>query len=105
MSELDWFEKAQCKGLTHHFFGTCFEGPRTRKPREAIAKSICMSCSAIVPCREYARTHGERGVWGGESEDERHALGYINDPLLSRRRRARIAREIEIAQLRETNSV
>jgi WhiB family redox-sensing transcriptional regulator len=97
MSELDWFEKAQCKGLTHHFFGTCFEHPSVREPREAIAKSICMSCSAIVQCREYGRAHGERGVWGGESEDERHALGYIKDPLLGRRRRARIARESELA--------
>lgn len=93
MSNFDWFEKAQCKGLTHHFFGTCFERPQIRAAREARAKKICKDCTVVLQCRNYARENGERGVWGGESEDERYKLGYIKDAMLARRERARVARE------------
>ena len=27
-------------------------------------------------CREYARQHREYGLWGGESEEERHLAGF-----------------------------
>jgi WhiB family redox-sensing transcriptional regulator len=27
-------------------------------------------------CREFARANREYGYWGGESEEERHVLGF-----------------------------
>ena len=48
----------------------------SRPRREAQAKGVCESCSANPSCRQYARTNHEYGLWGGESEDERHAAGF-----------------------------
>jgi WhiB family redox-sensing transcriptional regulator len=30
----------------------------------------------MITCREYARKHHEYGLWGAETEDERHQAGY-----------------------------
>jgi WhiB family redox-sensing transcriptional regulator len=30
----------------------------------------------LVACREWARSQGEYGFWGGESEEERAAAGF-----------------------------
>ncbi|WP_199552785.1 WhiB family transcriptional regulator [Streptomyces sp. N35] len=35
------------------------------------AKLICAGCPLAEPCRSWARSNRERGVWGGESEPER----------------------------------
>jgi WhiB family redox-sensing transcriptional regulator len=37
---------------------------------------VCASCSARTTCRDFAREHHEYGLWGGESEDERHDAGF-----------------------------
>ncbi len=71
-----WMQSAACKGLTYLFFPSPAERPQARDRRELIAKSVCGDCSVGPQCREYARDHHEYGLWGGESEDERHAAGY-----------------------------
>ncbi|MFZ9629078.1 MAG: WhiB family transcriptional regulator [Ilumatobacteraceae bacterium] len=71
-----WMHDAACKGLTHLFFPSAAERPQSRERRELMARSVCASCAALVECRAFARTHHEYGLWGGESEDERHAAGY-----------------------------
>ncbi|WP_309235591.1 WhiB family transcriptional regulator [Streptomyces sp. TRM64462] len=39
------------------------------------AKLLCGGCEVRGACLEYALAHDERfGVWGGLSEQERHAL-------------------------------
>jgi WhiB family transcriptional regulator, redox-sensing transcriptional regulator len=71
-----WMSQAACKGLTHLFFPPPAERPQARDRRESMAKSVCAGCGVNRTCVEFARTNHEYGLWGGESEDERHAAGY-----------------------------
>lgn len=71
-----WMDRAACRGLTHLFFPLTAERPQARDRREALARSICASCSVQDQCRTFARVNHEYGLWGGESEDERHEAGY-----------------------------
>jgi len=71
-----WMRDAACRGLTPLFFPTQAERPQARERREAAARAVCSSCTALGRCRDFARNHHEYGLWGGESEDERHAAGY-----------------------------
>ncbi len=71
-----WMDRAACRGLTHLFFPLTAERPQARERREALARSICAECSVSSACREFARENHEYGLWGGESEDERHEAGY-----------------------------
>lgn len=41
------------------------------------AKRICARCPHQTACKQVARTDGLRGTWGGETEWERHAAGFI----------------------------
>lgn len=72
----DWMDQGACRGMTHLFFPLTAERPQARERREAMARSVCAECTVQVECREFARQHHEYGLWGGESEDERHAAGY-----------------------------
>lgn len=71
-----WMDRAACRGLTYLFFPLTAERPQARQRREALARSICASCSVRADCREFARENHEYGLWGGESEDERHEAGF-----------------------------
>jgi WhiB family redox-sensing transcriptional regulator len=71
-----WMTKAACRGLSHLFFAPAAERPQTRARREAMARQVCQSCPVMITCREYARKHHEYGLWGAETEDERHQAGY-----------------------------
>jgi WhiB family redox-sensing transcriptional regulator len=41
-----------------------------------MARAVCSGCAVNETCREFARTNHEYGLWGGESEDERHEAGF-----------------------------
>jgi WhiB family redox-sensing transcriptional regulator len=69
----EWMTAADCVGQVGLFFGPPNERPPSRLRREAAAKAICRSCPVLEQCREYARRHRERGVWGGETDEERAA--------------------------------
>lgn len=71
-----WMNRAACRGLTHLFFPDAAERPSAREKREAIARDVCAACPVATTCRDFARTHHEYGLWGGESEDQRHRAGY-----------------------------
>lgn len=71
-----WMDKGACRGMTHLFFPLTAERPQARERREALARSVCAQCRVQAECREFARTHHEYGLWGGESEDERHEAGF-----------------------------
>lgn len=72
----DWAAQAACKGQTVLFFPPRAERPQARVRREAQARLLCSRCPVEVHCRRFARTNREYGMWGGESEEERHLAGY-----------------------------
>jgi WhiB family transcriptional regulator, redox-sensing transcriptional regulator len=38
--------------------------------------ALCSSCIVQAQCRVFARDNHEYGVWGAESELDRHLAGY-----------------------------
>ena len=77
-----WRDDAACKGRTTLFFARRAERPEARVRREAQAQRLCSQCSVVEPCREFARSHHEYGYWAGESEEDRHHLGYtVSAPI------------------------
>ena len=74
--DIDWTQFANCKGKTHLFFAPKAERPQARARREAKARSLCSKCVVQETCKEFARVNHEYGLWGGESEEERHLAGF-----------------------------
>ncbi len=72
----DWRDDAACKGQTKLFFAPKAERPQARARREHAARALCDTCPVAGSCRSWARAHHEYGYWGGESEDQRHMLGF-----------------------------
>jgi len=84
----DWREHANCKGDTSLFFAKKAERPQARARREAKAQRLCDACTVRTACREFARDHREYGFWAGESEEDRHLLGFtVSAPIGIRARR------------------
>ena len=74
--DLAWMDRGECRGMTHLFFPSVAERPQARERREAQARAVCANCRVAVTCRQFARDNHEYGLWGGESEDERHGAGF-----------------------------
>ena len=89
MSDMQWVKNAKCVGNTKLFFAPPKEDSGSRRLRERLAITLCMQCPVMHECRAYARENDELGIWGGETEDQRFALGYLNDPFVRRKHRAR----------------
>lgn len=88
----DWREHAHCKGQLKLFFPPKAERPQARARREAKANRLCEQCSVFDQCRAWARTDREYGYWAGESEEDRHLLGFqVSAPIGARVRLARQA--------------
>lgn len=79
------------------FFPSHAERPEVRERREQEARALCRRCPVLVACRDWARTQGEYGFWGGESEEERAAGGFAVE--LPTGRVARILRDRRAGQL------
>lgn len=92
----DWRERANCKGELPLFFAPKAERPEARARREAKARRLCDACPVIVECRQFARENREYGFWAGESEEDRHLLGFrVSAPIGVR---SRLARDAERAR-------
>ena len=88
-----WREDAYCKGELKLFFRPRAERPRARARREAKANRLCEQCSVFDRCRSWARQNREYGYWAGESEEDRHLIGFqVSAPIGER---ARLARQDE----------
>lgn len=88
----DWRDFAACKGRTELFFGKKAERPEARARREARAARLCAECPVGDPCRAYARENREYGYWAGESEEDRHVLGFtVCAPIGIRARQTSLA--------------
>lgn len=76
VGDIEWTQFSNCKGKTHLFFAPKAERPQARARREAKARSLCDVCIVRDTCRDYARVNHEYGLWGAESEEERHLAGF-----------------------------
>jgi WhiB family redox-sensing transcriptional regulator len=76
IGDIDWTQFANCKGKTRLFFAPKAERPQARARREAKARSLCDKCVVAQTCKQFARINREYGLWGGESEEERHLAGF-----------------------------
>lgn len=86
----DWRDQANCTGKLSLFFAKKAERPQARARREAKANALCQECPVIEPCRDFARENREYGFWAGESEEDRHLLGYtVSAPIGLRARKYR----------------
>jgi WhiB family transcriptional regulator, redox-sensing transcriptional regulator len=87
-----WQAEAACKGHGSLFFAPKSERPQPRARREAKARRICLTCPVLIECRSWARDNCEYGFWGGESEEQRHLLGFrVSAPIGIRTRMKREA--------------
>jgi len=87
--EDDWQLFAVCKGKTHLFYEAPRESEQMRFRRESLAKRYCAACPVTEICRLNGRLGREHGVWGGETDEERAAAGFL--PMRSTSRRIRAA--------------
>lgn len=86
----DWRDSAACSGNVTLFFAKKAERPQARARREAKAIRLCASCPVQEPCKAHARQHREYGFWAGESEEDRHLLGFtVSAPIGIRARSSR----------------
>lgn len=74
MIRVDWRHKAACREVPGDlFFPTGNTGPALFQIEEA--KAVCRRCPVMEQCLQWALESGQdSGVWGGLSEDERHAM-------------------------------
>jgi WhiB family redox-sensing transcriptional regulator len=85
----DWKLDAACRGQLVLFFAPKAERPEARARREAKANRLCDECPVFDECRMTARTNREYGFWAGESEEDRHLLGFrVTAPIGVRARLA-----------------
>ncbi len=75
-TSLDWRGQANCRGHLQLFFAKKAERPEARARREAKAKQLCDDCPVFEECRSFARSTRQYGYWAGESELDRHLLGF-----------------------------
>jgi WhiB family redox-sensing transcriptional regulator len=86
---VDWKLEAACRGQLALFFARKAERPEARARREAKAKRVCDECPVFEECRTIARANCEYGYWAGESEEDRHVLGFrVTAPIGLRARLA-----------------
>ncbi|MEM9033563.1 MAG: WhiB family transcriptional regulator [Actinomycetota bacterium] len=87
-AEDDWKLVAKCRGKTHLFYDGKRESEGQRTRREELAKKYCAVCPVAEICKIMGRVGREHGIWGGETDEERAAAGYLPTRSTSRRIRA-----------------
>lgn len=71
---MDWRQQAACRDVDPEiFFPIGTTGPALAQIEAA--KAICVTCSVMQACLEWALETGQdSGVWGAATEEERRAL-------------------------------
>lgn len=88
-AEDDWKALGRCHGKTELFYDQRRESEGQRLRRESLAKQYCAVCPVREICKMMGRLGREHGIWGGETDEERAAAGYL--PMRSTSRRIRAA--------------
>ncbi len=49
------------------------------------AKAVCRGCAVRAPCLSFGLQMSQEGIWGGTTQEERHAMRHQTAPLLPAR--------------------
>jgi len=68
-----WMPRGACQGQDPElFFPIAATGPALTQV--LAAKAVCFRCAVRAACLSYALATGQVGIWGGTTQEERHAL-------------------------------
>jgi WhiB family redox-sensing transcriptional regulator len=84
--DVDWRDKAECRGSDPELFFPYSRGP-SGKAQIEVAKQVCADCPVISDCLNWALESSPmpEGVWGGTDEDERADIVRNRDKPTKRR--------------------
>jgi WhiB family redox-sensing transcriptional regulator len=79
-----WMPRGACQGEdTELFFPIAATGPALAQV--IAAKAVCFRCAVRAACLAYALATGQTGIWGGTTQEERHAMRRPPGAAMSRR--------------------
>ena len=68
-----WMPRGACLGEDPElFFPVTAAGPALAQV--FAAKAVCFGCAVRAACLSFALATGEAGIWGGTTQEERHAM-------------------------------
>ncbi len=68
-----WMPRGACQGEDPElFFPIATAGPALAQV--LAAKAVCFRCAVRAACLSYALATGQAGIWGGTTQEERHAM-------------------------------
>ena len=68
-----WMPRGACQGEDPDlFFPIAAAGPALAQV--LAAKAVCYRCAVRAACLSYAVATGQAGIWGGTTQEERHAM-------------------------------
>src|SRR5580692_228981 len=70
-----WMPRGACQGEDPElFFPIAATGPALAQVIGA--KAVCFRCAERAVCLAYALATGQAGIWGGTTQEERHAMRW-----------------------------
>ncbi len=68
----DWREEAACAGMDTELWFPARSHPKgAERKRVRVAQEVCASCPVRLACLTFAIRTGQRGIWGGLTEEQR----------------------------------
>jgi WhiB family redox-sensing transcriptional regulator len=68
-----WMPRSACRGEDPElFFPIAAVGAALQQV--ITAKAVCFRCAVRAACLSYALVTGQAGIWGGTTQEERHAM-------------------------------
>lgn len=68
-----WMPRGACQGVDPElFFPITAAGPALAQV--IAAKAVCFRCAVRAACLSYALATRQAGIWGGTTQEERHAM-------------------------------
>lgn len=70
-----WMPWGACRGEDPElFFPITVTGPALEQV--FAAKAVCFRCAVRAACLSYSLATGQAGIWGGTTQEERHAMRW-----------------------------
>jgi len=68
----DWRDDAACNGMDTELWFPAGPHPNgAERKRVRVAQEVCASCPVRMQCLTFATRTGQRGIWGGLTEEQR----------------------------------